>query len=51
MGTSPVSDTSILVEQGGAVGKWIMQLSLQVSVSELANTKGLSHRQISVVMP
>ena len=41
MGTSPVSSTSTLVERGDVVGKWIMQLSMQVSVSELANTKDL----------
>ena len=50
-GTSPVPSTSTLVEDGGVVGKWIMQLSLQVSVSELANTKDLLQRQNSVVMP
>ena len=39
MGTSPVSSIITLVEHGGIVGKWVMQLSLQVSVSKLANTK------------
>ena len=33
MGTSPVSCTSTLAEHGGVVGKWIMQLSMQVSRS------------------
>ena len=42
MGTSPVSSTSTLVERGGDAGKCIMQLSMQVSVSELANTKDSS---------
>ena len=51
MGTSPVSSTSTLAEHGGIVGKWKMQFSLQVSVSELANTKDLLQRQNSVVMP
>ena len=50
MGTSLVSSTSTLVEHGGVVGKWIMQLSMQVSVSELANTKDLLQLQHSVVM-
>ena len=39
MCTSHVSSTSPLVENGAVVGKWIIQRSLQVSVSELANTK------------
>ena len=51
MGTSPVSSTSTLVEHGGADGRWIMQLSMQVSVSELANTKDLLQLQNSVVLP
>ena len=51
IGTSPVSSTSTLVEHGGAVGKWIIQLSMQVSVSELANTKGLLQLQNSVLVP
>ena len=51
MGTSLVSSTSTLVEHGGVVGKWIMQLSKQVSVSEFANTKDLLQRQNSVVIP
>ena len=51
MGSSPVSSTSTLVEHGGVVGKWIMQLSMQVSVSELANTKDLLQRHNSVVIP
>ena len=51
MGTSPVSSTSTLVELGGIVGKWIVQLSLQVSVPEMTNTKDLLQRQNSVVMP
>ena len=51
MGTSPVSSTSTLEEHGGAVGKWIMQLSMQVSVSELPNTKDLLRGLNSVVMP
>ena len=38
-------------EHGGVVGNWIMQLTMQVSVSELANTKDLLQRQKSVVMP
>ena len=50
-GTSPVSSTSTLVEHGGVVGKWIVQFSKQVSVSELANTKDLMQGQNSVVMP
>ena len=50
MGTSPVSSTSTSVEHGVAVGKRIMQLSMQVSVS-VANTKDLLQRQISVVIP
>ena len=49
--TSPFSSTSTLVEHGGVVGKWIMQLSKHVSVSELANTKDLLQRQNSVVIP
>ena len=40
IGTSLVSSTSPMVEHGGVVGKWTMQLSKQVSVSEFANTKG-----------
>ena len=51
MGTSPVSSTSTLVEHGGAVGKWTMQLSTKVSVSELADTKDLLQRQDPVVTP
>ena len=51
MGTSPVPSTSTLVEHGGVVGKWIMQLYMLVSVSELANTNDLLQRQHSVVMP
>ena len=51
IGTLPVSRTSTLVEHGGVVGKWIIQLSQQVSVSELANTTGFLQRQNSVVMP
>ena len=51
MGTSHVSRTSTLVEHDGIVGKWMVQLSLQVSVLELANTKDLLQRQNSVVMP
>ena len=51
MGTSPVSSTSTLVQHGGIVGKWIMQLSLPVSVSEFPNTEDLLQRQNSVVMP
>ena len=50
-GTSLVSSTSTLVEHSGAVGKKIMQLYMQVSVSESANTKDLLQRQNSVVMP
>ena len=50
-GTSPVSSTSTLVEHGGVVGKWIMQLSMQVSVSELANTKDSLQRPNSVAVP
>ena len=46
MGTSPVSSTSTLVENGGVVGKWIMQLSIQVSVLELANTNTHYNGQI-----
>ena len=45
MGTSLVSSTSTLVERGGVVGKWIMQLSMLVSVSKLANTKDSLQRQ------
>ena len=41
MGTSPVSSTPTSVEHGGVVRKWKMRLSMQVSVSELANTKDL----------
>ena len=41
IGTLPVSSTSTRVEHGGFVGKWIMQLSQQGSISELANTKDL----------
>ena len=44
IGTLPVSKTSTLVEHGGVVGKWIIQLSQQVSVSELANTTGFLQR-------
>ena len=51
MGTSPVSSTWTLVAHGGVVGKWRMQLSRQVSVSELANTKDLLQVQNSVVIP
>ena len=51
MGTSPVSSTSTSVEHGGIGGKWMMQLSLQVSVPELTNTKDLLQRQNSVGMP
>ena len=51
MGTSLVSSASTLVEHSGIVGKWIMQLSLQVSVSELADTKDLLQLQNSVVIP
>ena len=40
IGTSLVSSTSPMVAHGGVVGKWTMQLSKQVSVSEFANTKG-----------
>ena len=47
----PVSRTSTLVEHGGVVGKWKIQLSQQVSVSELAHTTGFLQRQNSVVMP
>ena len=45
IGTSPVSSTSTLVEHESVVGKWMIQLSQQVSVSELANTKDLLQRQ------
>ena len=51
MGTSLVSSTSTLVEHGGVVGKWIMQLPMQVSVSELANTKDSLQRPNSVAVP
>ena len=51
IGTSPVSSTSTLVERGGVVGKLMMQLSRQVSVSELANTEELLQGQNSFVMP
>ena len=39
MGTSLISRTSSFVEQGGIVGESTFQLSMQVSVSDLANTK------------
>ena len=42
IGTSLVQSTSTVVEHVGAVGKRTMQLALQVSVSELVNTKDLA---------
>ena len=47
--TSPVSSTSTMVEHGGVVGKWIMQLSKKVSVTEFAKTRDLLQRQNSLV--